>query len=65
MDVFAEEPLPSSHPLWRAPNLIITPHIGGDRTDYVEQASSIFAHNLTAFPDRTRMRGIASNVHGY
>lgn len=65
MDVFAEEPLPSSHPLWRTPNLIVTPHIGGDRADYVEQAGAIFARNLAAFPDGTRMRGVASNVHGY
>jgi D-2-hydroxyacid dehydrogenase (NADP+) len=65
MDVFEEEPLPAGHPLWRAPNLIITPHIGGDRTDYVEQACAIFAGNLAAFPDRARMRGVASTVDGY
>jgi phosphoglycerate dehydrogenase-like enzyme len=29
LDVFAEEPLPPSSPLWRAPNTIITPHIAG------------------------------------
>ena len=29
LDVFAEEPLPRSSPLWRAPNTIITPHIAG------------------------------------
>ena len=27
LDVAAEEPLPSNHPLWRAPNLTLTPHI--------------------------------------
>jgi phosphoglycerate dehydrogenase-like enzyme len=31
-DVFEEEPLPAGHPLWSAPNLIITPHGGGAST---------------------------------
>ena len=26
LDVFQTEPLPSDHPLWRCPNLVITPH---------------------------------------
>ena len=28
LDVFAEEPLPSDHPLWTMPNVIISPHSG-------------------------------------
>lgn len=31
LDVFVEEPLPPSSPLWRAPNMIITPHTAGGR----------------------------------
>jgi len=31
-DVFEEEPLPAGHPLWSAPNLLITPHGGGAST---------------------------------
>jgi phosphoglycerate dehydrogenase-like enzyme len=29
LDVTDPEPLPPDHPLWRAPNLIVTPHIAG------------------------------------
>lgn len=29
LDVTDPEPLPADHPLWRAPNLLITPHIAG------------------------------------
>ena len=29
LDVTDPEPLPAGHPLWRAPNTIITPHVGG------------------------------------
>lgn len=28
LDVTDPEPLPPSHPLWRAPNLLLTPHVG-------------------------------------
>jgi len=31
LDVFTEEPLPPTSPLWRAPNIILTPHTAGGR----------------------------------
>lgn len=30
LDVMAPEPLPADHPLWTAPNLLITPHMSGN-----------------------------------
>lgn len=30
LDVTDPEPLPPAHPLWSAPNVLITPHLGGD-----------------------------------
>ena len=30
LDVVEPEPLPADHPLWNAPNLILTPHSAGD-----------------------------------
>jgi phosphoglycerate dehydrogenase-like enzyme len=29
LDVTDPEPLPDAHPLWQAPNLLLTPHVGG------------------------------------
>src|SRR4029077_8514787 len=29
LDVTAPEPLPADHPLWHAPNVLITPHVAG------------------------------------
>jgi phosphoglycerate dehydrogenase-like enzyme len=36
LDVTDPEPLPTEHPLWQAPNCLITPHLGGD-TDIFEK----------------------------
>ncbi|MDQ0735288.1 2-hydroxyacid dehydrogenase [Arthrobacter agilis] len=30
LDVVDPEPLPADHPLWRAPGVLITPHVGGN-----------------------------------
>jgi len=30
LDVFAEEPLPASHPFWRHPRIIVTPHVAAE-----------------------------------
>jgi len=49
LDVFSQEPLPKDHALWRTKNLIITPHIGGTSTIYVDQVLSIFEENLRRF----------------
>ncbi len=38
LDVTDPEPLPSDHPLWRAPGVLITPHVGGDSTAFVPRA---------------------------
>jgi D-2-hydroxyacid dehydrogenase (NADP+) len=49
LDVFSQEPLPKEHPFWKTKNLILTPHIGGTSTIYVDQVLSIFEENLRRF----------------
>jgi phosphoglycerate dehydrogenase-like enzyme len=29
LDVYEQEPLPAEHPLWDAPNVLLTPHVAG------------------------------------
>ncbi len=38
VDVTDPEPLPPEHPLWKCPNLLITPHIGGSSTQFAPRA---------------------------
>jgi phosphoglycerate dehydrogenase-like enzyme len=50
LDVFAEQkPLPADSPLWRMPNVIITPNIGGRSDTFVEQTLTIVEPNLRAY----------------
>ena len=38
LDVTDPEPLPDGHPLWKCPNLFITPHIGGSTPQFAPRA---------------------------
>jgi phosphoglycerate dehydrogenase-like enzyme len=49
LDVFAQEPLPSSSPLWGMENVILTPHIAGMTHHYNERAIEVFAENLRRY----------------
>jgi phosphoglycerate dehydrogenase-like enzyme len=49
LDVFPEEPLPADNPLWKMPNVIITPHIAGFSPHYDERAVELFTQNLRRY----------------
>lgn len=49
LDVFPEEPLPADSPLWKLPNVILTPHISGITPHYDERAAAMFAQNLQRY----------------
>ena len=51
IDVFSKQPLPADNPLWRMPNVIITPNIGGRSANFVEQTLTIVEPNMAAFLD--------------
>lgn len=46
LDVVDPEPLPSDHPLWRAPNTLITPHEGGDTSAFEPRIIAILAQQV-------------------
>lgn len=49
LDVVDPEPLPTSHPLWAAPNLLITPHVGGASSAFAPRADRLIARQLQRF----------------
>jgi len=49
LDVFVDEPLPAAHPLWAAPNVLMTPHIAVNVADKLQACVEHFAANLRRF----------------
>ena len=56
LDVTDPEPLPAGHPLWSAPGLLLTPHVGGSVPLAVDRAFRIAAEQIRQFAGETRRR---------
>jgi phosphoglycerate dehydrogenase-like enzyme len=65
LDVFAEEPLPSDHPLWKLPNVIITPHISGITPYYDQRALALFSDNLQRYLEGLPLHNQLNPQRGY
>ncbi len=46
LDVTDPEPLPPDHPEWGLPNVLITPHVGGDTTAFAERCACFVADQV-------------------
>lgn len=49
IDVTDPEPLPLGHPLWKCPNLLITPHVGGSSPQFAIRALKIAVDELRRY----------------
>ena len=49
IDVTEVEPLSVDSPLWEIPNLIITPHVGGQRKSRIDDMTQLFLENSRRF----------------
>lgn len=49
VDVTEVEPLSVDSPLWDVPNVIITPHVGGQRASRIDDMTDLFCENLRRF----------------
>ncbi|MFI6847919.1 2-hydroxyacid dehydrogenase [Kitasatospora sp. NBC_00085] len=49
LDVTDPEPLPAGHPLWRAPNTLITPHVGGNSSAFLPRGLRLIRTQLERF----------------
>ena len=66
LDVYPEEPLPSSSPLWATPNLIMSPHCAvDDATSYAERALALFLGNLKRYAAGRTLTNVVDTRLGY
>jgi len=65
LDVFAQEPLPETSPLWTLPNVILTPHISGFTPVYEQRAVDIFCENLRRYIAGQPLLNLVDKSTGY
>lgn len=67
LDPTNPEPLPAEHPLWSAPNCMITMHLSGrsGRAKMFQRAAALFLRNLSAFVEGKPMENVANLDAGY
>jgi phosphoglycerate dehydrogenase-like enzyme len=49
LDVTDPEPLPPDHPLWRAPGVLITPHVGGASSAFLPRSQRLIREQLERY----------------
>lgn len=64
LDVFATEPLPADNPLWRFPNVIITPHSSGSTDRTRRRSVEMFLENFARFAAGETLSGVTTNEIG-
>ena len=65
LDVTDPEPLPEWHPLWKAKNVIITPHVSGASTRYYERVLRILELNLGLLSEGKELTNKVNRKDGY
>lgn len=66
LDPTNPEPLPADHPLWTAPNCMISMHLSGrSQTKMFRRAAALFLRNLAAFRAGEAMENVADLDRGY
>jgi phosphoglycerate dehydrogenase-like enzyme len=62
LDVFEVEPLPSDHPLWTAPNVLLTPHTAGYGPYLDERRFEILLDNCRCYAAGRPLRNVVDKA---
>lgn len=60
LDVVEPEPLPAEHPLWHAPNTLITPHVAGQSLALMDRAWRLVGEQVQRYLDGEPLRNVVS-----
>lgn len=65
LDVTDPEPLPIESPLWAMPNVIITPHVGGQATSRIDDMTDFICDNLGRYLASRPLRNLVDKCLGF
>ncbi len=65
LDVTDPEPLPKGHPLWKFPNVMITPHVAGGSDQVQERRLALLKENLRRFAAGEPLLHVVDKQKGY
>ncbi len=65
LDVTDPEPLPAGHPLWEAPNVLITPHVSAGSDLARQRLFTLWKENLRRYVAGERMLSVVDVARGY
>jgi phosphoglycerate dehydrogenase-like enzyme len=65
LDVFETEPLPAESPLWRLPNVLLSPHCADHVSGWVDEAMRVFLRQLHRFRRSEPLRDVVDKARGY
>ncbi|MEU6812905.1 2-hydroxyacid dehydrogenase [Streptomyces sp. NPDC046831] len=58
LDVTDPEPLPAGHPLWHAPGVLISPHVGGPTSAFLPRAKRLLVNQLHRFVNQEPLANV-------
>ena len=65
LDVYEIEPLPSSHPLWSLPNVLMTPHVAADGPYIDDRRTEVFVENCVRFSEGRPLRNVVDKAEWF
>ncbi|MFC4128814.1 D-2-hydroxyacid dehydrogenase [Nocardia rhizosphaerae] len=65
LDVVDPEPLPTGHPLWELPNVVLTPHNSGDFHGWRAEIVGAFTDNFGRWVDGLPLHNVVDKSLGY
>jgi phosphoglycerate dehydrogenase-like enzyme len=65
LDVFEQEPLPETSPLWDLPNVFLLPHQGSDTFRYLDRGVDLIRENLRRYVEGTPLLNVVDPSRGY
>ena len=65
LDVTYPEPLPSGHPLWSMPNVILTPHVAASSDQLFPRVVAVMLENVRRYVSGARLLNEVNLARGY